>query len=115
MVTLIEEKMGRGRISVVDDEIWDLVKQKLQEGTSLIHFITDSRDYLHEAWKRFGDALCYGLHWQQISDTKNKMCSRSTTMQTSVVNFAILMQCDEVYCCKCSSLTDSILSRKREM
>ena len=46
------------------------------------------------------------MRWQQISHTQNKMCSRSTTMQTAVVNFAILMQCDEVYCCKSSSLTD---------
>ena len=84
MVSLIEEKMGRGRISVVDDELWGLAEQKLQEGISLIHFITDSRDYLHMAWKRFGDSVCYGLLWQQRRPRPPHACN-------GLVNAALTM------------------------
>ena len=108
MVTLIENTKRKGAMQKVDKELWAFITETVEDENYLIHFITDSKEYLETAYRYYGKRIGYGLHWDQLKDTRNKMCSRSCPVQVSLYNFSVLMQCEWVYCDVTSSFTEWI-------
>ena len=104
MLKHLGEKLGSDGIRRLDQEMWDLIYALSKR--HIVHFITDSKHYLNEAYRRYGEDIFYGLHWEDIKFIWNRYGERATNLSAAITNFAILARCTETWACRSSSLAD---------
>jgi len=106
MKIILKKKLGQCGFDRLDAEMWDLI-YKLKED-HIVHFMTDSKEYVDLAYHKFGSNICYGLHWAKLEDTWDYMGYRATSLSNAIEDFAIMSLCDTVWVCPSSSFTEWI-------
>ena len=111
MKVILRKHIDEDGLQTLDHEMWGIIWAKKHD--HIVHFITDSKEYLVYAWQKFGDSICYGLHWQHIQDTQERMGRRATSLADALENFAILTLCPTVWLCASSSLYEWLQQQRR--
>ena len=73
---MLGKELGSDGIKRLDEEMWELINTLYQK--HIVHFITDSKEYLYEAYRRYGKEIFYGLHWEDIQSICNGYGIRAT-------------------------------------